>query len=214
MDGLQNKHKRKYNADRYATREDFCRIFSESLDTLYQLSFLMTGDHEKAEKCFLGGLEDSCRANDVFRNWALCWAKRMIIRNAIRELQPRPQGDSSSSASRVLRYRREPPDIRDGHFKTEAVLALEDFERFAFVISVLERYSDRDCAVLLACSPPKVRQARTQAILNIVSSRQTASRRSDEEVAVVIGSFERTLPGIHGNALFSGSSPQASPEPR
>jgi hypothetical protein len=29
------------------------------------------------------------------------------------------------------------------------VLALEDFERFVYVLSVLERYSDQTCAVLL-----------------------------------------------------------------
>jgi hypothetical protein len=186
MARLQDNHKRGYNANRYATSEDFCRVFREDLDTLYQLSFLMTGDHEKAEKCFLAGLEDCYRANHVLRDWALCWAKRTIIRNAIRELQPRSHGDSSSSAESVFRYRGKLPNIRGGHFKTASVLALEDLERFVFVISVLERYSDRDCAVLLGCSHPKVRQVRTQAISNIVNSGQTASRRSDEEVAVVI----------------------------
>jgi hypothetical protein len=39
--------------DRYATREDFRRIVDEDLKGLYQLSFLLTGDHRKAEKCFV-----------------------------------------------------------------------------------------------------------------------------------------------------------------
>jgi len=34
----------------YATREDFINVFSEDRTGLYQLSFLLTGDHEKAEK--------------------------------------------------------------------------------------------------------------------------------------------------------------------
>lgn len=33
-----------------------------------------------------------------------------------------------------------------------SMLELEDFERLVFVMSVLERYSDQDCSVLLGCS--------------------------------------------------------------
>ena len=204
---LQNNHKREDNANRYATSEDFCRVFREELDGLYQLSFLVTGDHEKAERCFLAGLEDCYRANHVFRGWALSWAKRTIIRNAIRELRPRPHRDRWSSAEPAFRHGGKLPNIRGGHFKTESVLALDDFERFVFVSSVLEQYSDRDCAVLLGCSLLEVWYARVQSILHIVNSGQTAPRGSGEEVAAVVGSSERTLPSIYGNALFSGSSP-------
>jgi DNA-directed RNA polymerase specialized sigma24 family protein len=186
MTCLQNNHKREDNADRYATREDFCRVFREELDGLYQLSFLVTGDHEAAERCLLAGLEDCYQTNHVFKDWALSWAKRAIIRNAIRELQPRLHRDRWSSAEAAFRHRRNTPNMRGGHFKTEALLALEDLERFVFVISVLERYSDRDCAVLLDCSLPEVRQARTQAILNIKLSGQTVFRGSAEAVAAVV----------------------------
>jgi DNA-directed RNA polymerase specialized sigma24 family protein len=189
MTCLQDNHKREDNADRYATREDFCRVFREELDGLYQLSFLVTGDHETAERCFLAGLEDCYRANHVFREWALCWAKRTIIRNAIRELRPRLHRDSWSSAEPAFRDSRNPPNIRGSHFKTEALLVLEDLDRVVFVISVLERYSDRDCALLLGCSLPEVRQARTKAILHIVNSGQTSFRQPGEEVAALVGSY-------------------------
>ena len=33
-----------------------------------------------------------------------------------------------------------------------AVLRLEPFERFVYVMSVLERYSDLDCSVILGCA--------------------------------------------------------------
>jgi hypothetical protein len=186
MTRLQNNQIRKDNANRYATGDDFCRVFSEELDSLYQLSFLAIGDHDKAERCVLAGLEDCCRANHVFWDWALSWAKRAIIRHAIRELRPHPHRDSSSWAELDLRYSGKLPNFRGGYFKAEAVLALEDFERFVFVISVLERYSDRDCAVLLGCSLLEVREARTQASLHIAG--QTVSRAAN-----------------HANALSSGS---------
>ena len=43
---------------RYASCEDFRRIFEKDLHGLYQLAFLLTGDHQKAERCFVAGLED------------------------------------------------------------------------------------------------------------------------------------------------------------
>ena len=168
MTRLQNTQIRKDNANRYTTGDDFCRVFSEELDSLYQLSFLAIGDHDKAERCVLAGLEDCRRANHVFWGWAPSWAKCTIIRHAIRELRPRPHRNSSSWAELDLRYSRKLSNFRGGCFKAEAVLALEDFERFVFVLSVLEQFSDHDCAVLLGCSLLEVREARTQAILHIV----------------------------------------------
>jgi hypothetical protein len=167
MTRLQNNQIRKANANRYATGDDFCGVFSEEIDSLYQLSFLATGDHDKAERCVLAGLEECCRANHVFWDSALSWAKCTIIRHAIRELRPGPHRDSSSRVEIDLRYSGRLPNFPGGDFKAEAVLALEDFERFVFVISVLERYSDHACAVLLGCSLLEVREAR-QASLHIV----------------------------------------------
>jgi|UPI000361FD4D hypothetical protein len=175
MTRLQNNQIRRGNANRYATVDDFCRVFSEELDSLYQLSFLTIGDHDKAERCVLAGLEDCWRANHVFWDWALSWAKCTIIRHAVRELRPRPYRDSSSWDELDLRYSEKLPNFRGGHFNAEAVLALEDFERFVFVISVLERYSDHECAVLLGCSLLEVREARTQAGMHIVGHSAFAS---------------------------------------
>jgi hypothetical protein len=85
------------NANQYASREDFRRIFSEDKNGLYQLSPLLTRDSVKAEQCFVGGLEDCVTGNSVFREWARSWAKRAIIQNAIRKLNPRPRRPSPAS---------------------------------------------------------------------------------------------------------------------
>src|SRR4029077_13926208 len=74
----------------YATCQDFLRIFDEDMRGLYQLSFLLTGDPEKGERCLVTGMEDCAKENRVFREWACTWAKRVIVQNAIREVQPRP----------------------------------------------------------------------------------------------------------------------------
>src|SRR5690348_16580666 len=92
----------KDETDRYASREDFRRIFTEDLDELYQLSFLFTRDPQKAEQCLVGGLEDCVAENSVFREWAGSWAKRAIIEYVIRELKPRPNPSNSLTSAAIF----------------------------------------------------------------------------------------------------------------
>lgn len=131
-----------------------------------QLSFLLTGDQKKAEKCFVSGIDDCVNESRVFREWARFWAKRTIIQNAIRELRPRPSQSSSSPSASVPSHNQS--NVSAEHFEAEAVLKLGDFERFVFIISVLEHYSQHDCALLLGCSISDIRQARVRALLGSV----------------------------------------------
>jgi hypothetical protein len=50
------------------------------------------------------------------------------------------------------------------------VLALEPFERFVYVMSVLERYSDHDCSILLGCARLEVMATRIRAVQQIGST--------------------------------------------
>ena len=97
----------------------------------------------------------------MFREWARTWAKSVIVQNAIRELQPRPS-HSNSCALLPASFSHKNGPIE--HFDLDAVLGLADFERFVFVLCVLEHYREHDCGLLLGCSPSEVREARTQAI--------------------------------------------------
>jgi hypothetical protein len=56
----------------------------EFLGSLYLLSLLLTGSHEKAEACFVEGIGESTKENHVFKEWARSWARRTIIQSAIR----------------------------------------------------------------------------------------------------------------------------------
>jgi hypothetical protein len=143
----------------YASSSDFCRIFDEDLDEMYQLSFLLTGNHENAKQCFVSGLENSVKENRVFREWARSWARRTIIQCAVRIISPRPmQEDSPSSSNRSDNTPAlERPEIA-------AILELRPFDRFVYVMSVLERYSDQDCSVLLGYPRADIVAARLRAL--------------------------------------------------
>lgn len=162
----------------YATVEDFCAVFAKGVDELYQLSFLLAADHDKAQQCFVEGLEEAVQENHVFKEWARSWAKRAIIQNAIRELKPRPPATRFSLAPPP--YAVALPSDQDRHFEVDDVLALADFERFVFVMSVLERYSEHDCSLLLKCSPREIREARLRAITQVMHP-QGAVSPSDVE---------------------------------
>jgi DNA-directed RNA polymerase specialized sigma24 family protein len=146
----------------YAEVADFCRIFRNDMNRLYLLSFLLTGDQQLAEECFARGLEDSANSNRVFKEWADSWARRTIIQNAIQMVQPHVTDNGTSS------FRSESAEIKRS--EVAGVIALPSFERFVFVISVLERYSDQDCALVLGCTRNAVIAGRTRALQQIAGS--------------------------------------------
>jgi DNA-directed RNA polymerase specialized sigma24 family protein len=177
------------NEDRgdYAAVEDFRKLFTEEADNLYLLALLLTADGAQAEQTFVAGLEDSINSNKVFREWAHSWAKGTIIKNAIATVRPHPNGaecspEMSSSAKKEF------PTIAGMHAEIVCVLALKDFERFIFVLSVLEGYSEKKCALLLDCSLVDVHEARIRALQQVAAGRTSPlmAHRSQELIPTVI----------------------------
>ena len=180
--------------NRYATREDFLKIFEEDLNGLYQLSFLLTGDHQRGERCLVTGIEDCAEENRVFMEWARTWAKRVIVKNAIRDLNPRPSHSTSSALLSVFAHNPQPSGPI-GHFHVDAVLRLADFERFAFVLCVLEHYREYECALLLGGSASEVREARTRAIAELASTSQVVP--TGMKIVSAVG-MRRSTQGVKG----------------
>lgn len=150
-------------AGAYATASDYCRIFQEDMSNLYSLAFLLTADSSKAEECFVSGLERCSEGNQVFKEWARSWARRTIIKGAVRlaDLHSTSTNASSNPATNVA------PALPGLRAEMSAILSLPPLERFAFVTSVLEGYTDRDSALLLGCTQPSLVAARTRAIQQI-----------------------------------------------
>ena len=152
----------------YASSGDLQRIFDEDMNGLYLLSFLLTADHEKAEQCFVSGLEDAVNGNRVFKEWARSWARRVIIKNAVRVMNPWPvEGSAHSSPVSLNSNGKTLPAERQ--MEIAAVLGLEPFERFVYVMTVLEGYSVQDCSLLLGCARRDVLAARSRALRRIGS---------------------------------------------
>ena len=179
----------------YASSDDFRRVFEEDMNGLYLLSFLLTADRERAEQCFVSGLEDAVEGNPVFKEWARSWARRMIILNAVRAVNPRPSEGSGhlNSASVGSDGKTESAGQQ---VEIAAVLRLEPFERFVYVMTVLERYSDQDCSLLLGCMRRDVIAARARAFERIGSA--TASHAGQ---VLPAGSEKPALDDRHSSLL-------------
>lgn len=160
----------------HAAGTDFCEIFQKETCNLYALALLLTADHTLAEECFVVGLDD-CLNSTVFKDWAVSWSKRAVIRNAIRLLAPSVKTDVLAS--------REFDEMQVRSPFAQAIFALGDFQRFVFVMSVLEGYRDLESSLLLNCSPKDVANARCEAL---------------QELAVAVG------PNPPATALEHGST--------
>ncbi len=159
----ETKHVAKGQTALYATGADFCRIFAEDAQNLYFLSLLLTASHEKAEQCFVSGLDDCAAGNQVFKEWA----RRAIIKDGIRVITPEPvyaNGVSSAAVSNGAKGSARP----QLQMEISPLFDLQNFERFVSVMSVLEGSSDRDCALLVGCTRESLIEARVRAL------RQTA----------------------------------------
>jgi hypothetical protein len=137
------------------------------MNNLYLLALLLTADPLKAEQCFLSGFEDSVSNNSVFRDRTYLWARRSIILHAIQLLCPRQNHERQSNEVR----------LSIGEISAEVrvyphlvgIVRLNSFERFVFIMSILEKYSDQECSLLLGCFPREVIHARSAAIRHLAS---------------------------------------------
>jgi hypothetical protein len=163
----------------YATSTDCWNILTYELHSLYLLSFLLTADLDKAEQCFVSGMGECEEKIGVFMTRAQAWARRMIIKRAIQIIIPAPQGADDFSFTLL---KGSAASGKTNHFNT--IVALNAFERFVYVMSVLERQSNDDCSALLGCARRDVIIARELALERLASTHNPY----DQHVGAVGGS--------------------------
>jgi DNA-directed RNA polymerase specialized sigma24 family protein len=160
--------------DTYATTDDFQKLFAREMTDLFRLSLQLTAHAEKAENCLILAMRECFANSTVSRDWALVWARRTLIRNAIRLVLD----TESTMPSDICNEVESDSDFPSSEHRIEtlqdslAILTLPDFDRLVFVICALEQYSILDCALLLKRSPKDVNDARVRAINQVVSAEE------------------------------------------
>jgi len=140
-------------------------ILAEEMRSLYLFSFLLTADTEIAEQCYLRGLGECVEGISVFMDWMQSWARRTILKHAVRVIMPAPEKTSNWPSIGLKR----PTTLEKNSFFA-AIVALSAFERFVFVMSVLEKQSDEECSMLLGCSRRDVMIARELALHRLANT--------------------------------------------
>jgi DNA-directed RNA polymerase specialized sigma24 family protein len=164
----KNNERESASRGAYATPADFKQVFSEEVSSLYLLSLLLTGSHERAEACFVEGIGQSTKGNHVFKEWARSWARRTIIQSAIQLAAPMDYAPAVTGNADVARGMDKFPPIL--HAEIRAILKLAPLERFVFVMSALEHYSDNDCSLLLGRARRDIATIRARAMQQLGSS--------------------------------------------
>jgi len=143
-------------ASRCAAPTDCYRIFSEEMDSLYYLAFLLTADKSIAERCFAGGLGECVDRVSVLDK-CRTWARRAIVRSAIDIIRPVPKEENHEVNTTL-------PATEGTSNPFAFIISLPVFERFVFIMSILEGQPDEQCQSLLSCSRQDVVMARKAAL--------------------------------------------------
>lgn len=161
---------REVDADQPASAAEFVRLFESENADLRWLAVLLTANAKDAEHCLALALKECISNNPVSKDWAHAWARRVVIRTAVRIVT-----DSKKPLAVPTRdYMAFPIPLRPtqaaGEVITEptAILDLPEFERLAFVLCVLERCSVYDCALLVGRSPRAVYEAKERATSRVI----------------------------------------------
>jgi hypothetical protein len=125
----------------------------------------------------------------VFKERAYSWARRSIILHAIRLLRPRPNRENGSHEARQSPPKGKVPAEVRAYPNFVSIVRLESFERFVFIMSILEMYSHQECSLLLGCFRRDVIAARTAAILRLASTITTETKPERGVVAFAEGNY-------------------------
>jgi DNA-directed RNA polymerase specialized sigma24 family protein len=172
-----NRTRRLDRANQHASAKDFCSVFHQDMNILYWVALTLTSDEHMAEQCFVAGLDECIEGNSVFKEWARSWSRRVVIKNAIRLTSPRPGMPAASPGASV-----QDKPVSSSEVVPIALAQLPLFDRFVFVMSVLEGYADRDCATLLGCSSTDVAEARLRALRQVQRAIELGPAPADEHV--------------------------------
>jgi DNA-directed RNA polymerase specialized sigma24 family protein len=146
----------------YAGKEEFVRLFERERTNLQRLALLLTADSEAAKQCLLRAYQECIANSSVSNEWILIWARRVVVRHAIRIVldidgqSSSTPNDNTNNGSIVFIADVSPHDS----LEVESIVHLPQLDRLVFVLCTLEHYSNHDCALLLGRSLREISDAR------------------------------------------------------
>ncbi len=179
---------------RRVLRSEFCQYFLEHSNSLYLLALMLTANTKLAEKCFTKAFDDCLNATGVSKGWERTWARRTVICNAIELSGDALQHSATPAGGQSQQDHYNKWSSADS--RLAIVMALPPFERFVFVMSVLESYSDQECRILLKCLKQEIVDSRLRALKAL-----SLSARDDQSTETPIHQLRTQYSAIEIGAM-------------
>jgi DNA-directed RNA polymerase specialized sigma24 family protein len=148
--------------DMRATSHQRCEMIRAQIKSLYLLAYMLTASRELAESALISAV-DHILCDDSIDTELRSWSIRILALKSVSAIR----GASDHDPSDTWSAEDSTPELAD---LVNAVTGLAPMERHVFVLSVLERFADMECAILLDCNLEEVAEIRTSALQHLTSN--------------------------------------------
>jgi DNA-directed RNA polymerase specialized sigma24 family protein len=174
------------------------QIFEDHAAELHWLAYLLTGSQDRSVLAFTNALDADDYANPAMTEFMVSWSRKLVIAASLDTIRP----ELRESAWRTARE--EDPDpatlgalgpvgsqqMTIPEFE-RGVLAIDLFPRCALVLTVFEKLSLDDAALLLNADKALVRKAQSRGLLELASN--VAGRRGLRRTRTALNVFRFRL---------------------
>jgi DNA-directed RNA polymerase specialized sigma24 family protein len=144
-------------ANNKCTKSDYRQLFAESAEPLRWLCVTLTGDEALSEQILDAALHQCLKgAEQVFREWMVSWARRLIVKVCIETVRPwtsKPAQEFYPLPSMRLDFNKDTqPDLeltQPSELLQQKLLGLDPLSRFVLVLRGIEGYSRRETSLFL-----------------------------------------------------------------
>lgn len=159
------------------------RTFAREESELLWLAYLLTGDRQTSMDAVVHAMDTSDAANPFFRNWMISWSRKLVIAKALGSIEQEMGESVRRARERQCPRPAEIPtrgwSLNANTDKAEierALLAIDLFPRCAVLLTVFEKVSLDDAAVLLSADRETVKTAKAIGLAELTWNLARAQR--------------------------------------
>lgn len=151
------------------------QIFEEQAAELHWLAYLLTGSHDRGIRAVTKALDSEDYGNPTMADFMMSWSRKLVIGASLETIRPQLQESARRTKlaedpdpATVIALRPTGP-MTTPEFES-ALLSIDLFPRCALLLTVFEKLSLDDAAVLLNVDKALVRKARSQGLLELAGA--------------------------------------------
>jgi len=153
------------------------KTFEDHAAELHWLAYLLTGSQDRSLQALTKAVDAEDYANPVTADFMASWSRKLVIAAALETIRPQlresalrtarsedPDPATLAASKPAASHRMTTPDFE------HALLAIDVFPRCALLLTVFEKLSIEDAALLLNADKALVRKAQGQGLLELAGA--------------------------------------------